>query len=72
MMSVKELKTLLEGENDNDVVVMSSDAEGNKISPLDGIETGYYIPDTTWDGEFRTDIDDDSQAESAILFYPTN
>jgi len=52
MMSVKELKTLLEGENDN--------------------ETGYYIPDTTWDGEFRTDIDDDSQAESAILFYPTN
>jgi hypothetical protein len=63
---IKELKTL----DPNAIVVMSSDAEGNGYSPLDGFYQGFYTPDSTWSGEVHTqqdldgveDLDDDSWA----------
>lgn len=33
-MTVKELRELLKDQNDNDLVVLSSDSEGNSFSPL--------------------------------------
>jgi hypothetical protein len=37
-------------------VVMSSDAEGNKYSPLADVDEAMYLADSTWSGEaFMTD-----------------
>jgi len=49
-MKVKELKKLLENCNDEDMVVLSLDGEGNSYSPLDGIEERIYVPETTYLG----------------------
>lgn len=54
-MTVRELLDTLEGVPLDSLVVMSSDAEGNHISPLAGIEkdNNMYEADTTWSGELR-------------------
>lgn len=53
-MTVKELKEILKDCNDNDLVVLQKDAEGNGYSPLDGADdNSVYIPDSTWSGEVR-------------------
>ena len=53
-MKVKELKEMLVGMDDDRVVVISSDGEGNSYSPLDGLDDSCnYIPDSTWSGETR-------------------
>ena len=53
-MKVKELKDLLSSVDENRVVVMSSDGEGNSYSPLEGYtDEMSYIPDSTWSGETR-------------------
>jgi hypothetical protein len=51
-MKVKELIELLEKEDGEREVILSSDAEGNKYSPLTkdfGINT--YVPESTWNGD---------------------
>lgn len=50
-MTVKQLKNKLENLNDNDIVVMSKDAEGNGFSPLADLSEGSYEADSTWSGE---------------------
>ena len=50
-MKVKELKELLNQFNDEDIVIMSKDGEGNGFSPLSDIEEGSYKAETTWYGE---------------------
>ena len=42
MMTVKEIKKELKKYSDNDIVVLSSDSEGNGYSPLCDIEDGKY------------------------------
>lgn len=49
-MTVAQLIADLQGEDPNRLVVMSSDAEGNSYSPLDGCSTGSYEADSTWSG----------------------
>lgn len=50
-MTVGELIAELQKEDPDRIVVMSSDAEGNRHSPLASFWTGAYRPETTWMGE---------------------
>lgn len=53
-MTVAELIKELQACNPDDIVVMSSDAEGNAHSPLASLWEGTYVPDSTWSGEVYT------------------
>lgn len=51
-MKVKELKKYLEKCNDEDLVILQKDEEGNGYSPLAGADNNsVYTPDSTWSGE---------------------
>lgn len=50
-MTVKELKELLNIHDDNRIVIMSKDAEGNSYSPLCHAYEGSYLATSTWAGE---------------------
>ena len=51
-MTVRELIELLKQvENQDRVVIVSGDSEGNRYSPLDGISLAAYVADSTWSGE---------------------
>lgn len=56
-MKIKELIELLQQIEDQDaLVVMSRDSEGNSFSPLaepDYNENWRYFPDSTWSGEMQ-------------------
>lgn len=78
-MKVKELKELLDQFDDNDIVVLSGDGEGNSYSPLADYSKGMYIADSTWSGDFvdADEIEEDedinlSTAVPALLLWPTN
>ncbi|MGL5795158.1 MAG: hypothetical protein ACRC06_12310 [Waterburya sp.] len=49
-MAVKELIELLQKENQDAIVVMASDAEGNRYSPFRLLWTGNYAAETNWGG----------------------
>lgn len=65
-MTVKRLIEELQKYDPETVVVMSSDAEGNGYSPLAGIYTGEYVPNSTWSGEIYYDEEDDELEEEEI------
>jgi hypothetical protein len=50
-MKVKELIKQLQKENQNRIVVMYKDSEGNSYSPLSGLWTGAYKADSIYSGE---------------------
>lgn len=52
-MTVKELRKLLaKVENQDTLVVLAKDGEGNNYSPLSGYSDHYhYMADSTWAGE---------------------
>lgn len=50
-MKVRELKVLLNNFNDEDLVIIQKDTEGNGYSPLDYIWEGSYKPYYEWCGE---------------------
>lgn len=58
-MKVKELIELLSHQDPESEVVASSDAEGNGYSPVEGVYTGYYKPECTWMGEWKSHMDED-------------
>lgn len=62
---VAELIKVLKEYDDDTLIVMSSDAEGNSYSPLSSFCEGYYAPENTWSGTFFTDedIEDDEEEE---------
>jgi len=79
MMTVKQLREILENYKPTDLVILSSDGEGNSFSPLVDSTQGFYIPDTTWGGDFvdEDDVDEDDDinlegASRAIVLWPTN
>lgn len=44
-ITVKKLKEILEKENDDDIIILSRDSEGNGFSPLDGsYGVDNYLP----------------------------
>lgn len=50
-MTVKELIEELQKLNPTDLVVMSSDSEGNSYSPLSGLWEGSYVEESSYRGE---------------------
>lgn len=65
---IEELSELAKIIPQNSEVVMSKDGEGNAFSPVGFTAVGFYVPDTTWSGEFHeTGID-----PSNICLWPVN
>ena len=52
MITVKELRVLLEQFPDDSVVILSKDAEGNYFSPLEILGPGMYEAEDEYSGEF--------------------
>jgi hypothetical protein len=50
MMTVGELIEILKEEDQDSVVIIQSDAEGNSFSPLYNGYSASYKPETTWSG----------------------
>lgn len=80
-MTVKELIEELQKMDPAKLVVMSSDAEGNGYSPLEGADdTRLYVADTTYSGEVYNDEpedpDDDeadlSESVPCVVLFPVN
>jgi hypothetical protein len=82
-MKVKQLKLLLEKCNDDDVVVLATDEEGNRFSPLSDVEQGMTyshlygttaIQELTEDdiaqGFTEEDVSTDPNALPCIILYP--
>ena len=76
-MNVKELKEELDKLPDDMMIVMSSDGEGNKHSPLSDIGLAWYEAHTTWYGDCYN-LDEDPEefnqedCEKVIVFWPVN
>ena len=84
-MNVGELIKYLKGFNPETEIVLQKDSEGNGYSPLAGADEGYYVPDSTWSGDFYDSsytaddcfMDDDEFEEmqsrpKSIVLYPVN
>ena len=76
--TVAELKQWLEQFDDDVVVVLACDAEGNAFSALADYATGYFMTDGH-DEDFVTedDVEDDERinidgAQLAISLWPTD
>jgi hypothetical protein len=79
MMTVKELRELLEQFDDDAIVVIATDGDGSSYSPLAETSEGHYIPENGWSGDFvdsdEAEEDEDinlDDAERAIVLWPTN
>jgi hypothetical protein len=73
-MTVKALITKLQAEDPNRIVIMSSDSEGNRYSPLSSVNPFRYLPDSTWSGEIYNEDDEElpTGTKAALVLYPTN
>lgn len=85
-MKVKELIEMLQSENQEAIVVMSSDGEGNSFSPVaDFGDVDMYKADSTWSGEVGyskltpkmkkegySEEDLLTDGEPAVVIYPVN
>jgi hypothetical protein len=83
-MTVQELIALLQDQDQDRIVVMSKDGEGNCYSPFDGVSTCSYRAETTWYGEIGLeelteeniedgyDEDDVVDGEKALCLWPVN
>ena len=64
MITVKELISILSALDDDRIIILSSDSEGNRYSPLDG-NIGI---DHNKDEELY--VDNSSDAIPAVVLYP--
>lgn len=87
-MTVEQLIKLLLQCNPSDIVVMSSDAEGNSYSPVEGVDaTDRYRPDSTYSGEVglrelteyhktvgytEEDVIPEDEGQDCVVVYPVN
>lgn len=84
-MKVKELKELLKDVDDNRIVILQKDGEGNGYSPLAGLDDeSVYEADSTWSGEVRYEKltpelkkqgyseEDCGNGEPALVLFPIN
>lgn len=79
-MTVGELKEFLNDYDDDTLVVMSSDGEGNSFSPLYAADLRNYVAESTWSGhlvdeEEEEDYEDENEEEEsvlAIVLFPVN
>jgi hypothetical protein len=84
-MKVKALKKLLENVDDNRIVILQKDSEGNGYSPLAGVDDELnYLADSTWSGEVKYakltpelikqgyGEEDCGDGEPALVLFPIN
>lgn len=78
-MKVKDLIQQLQSENPEAIVIIQKDSEGNSYSPLEGSESGVYIPESTWAGEVYSygELEDegmelDEEKMDAVILWPVN
>lgn len=84
-MTVKELKKILKGIDDDRIVILQKDAEGNGYSPLAGLDDECnYRADSTWSGDVGYEKltpeleergyseDDIVDGAPALILYPIN
>ena len=87
-MKVKDLITKLQEQDQDAVVIMQKDSEGNGYSPLYEVDDGHYQADSTWSGkpvlvELTPELrqlgfseDDlargDNEVSEAVFLLPTN
>ena len=75
-ITVSELKQWLSQFDDDMLVVLAHDSEGNEFSPLGDYSTGYYIEESMDVGDFVTDEDLKEEdinvdgAPRAVLLWP--
>jgi len=71
---VAELKRFLDTLNNDDLVIVARDSEGNSFSPLDVVERVYYRPETTYSGDcFAFEESDPLDGmEPAVVLWPIN
>lgn len=70
--TVADLIEALQQEDPARLVVLSSDAEGNRYSPLAGFDLGLYEAETAWSGTMRAEDDVDASGKPALVLYPIN
>jgi hypothetical protein len=72
-MKVKELIKILKKENQEAIVIMSSDGEGNRYSPLSGFsDANTYEATCTWEGEvgyseLTQELKDDGYTQEDVI-----
>lgn len=84
-ITVGELQNKLDELDDDRAVILQSDPEGNKHSPLSDLWAGAYVPTSSWQGEAYLDelTENDREAgyteadvaddgEPALFLVPTN
>lgn len=77
-MTVRELIKMLEILDQDSLVIISADAEGNDYSPMDDYSTGLYWANTTWSGDFHSDreeLEEDEEEPSGVkcvCLWPVN
>lgn len=68
-MKVKQLKELLTDVDDEKIIVMASDPEGNSFSPLADFSIGTYKPENSYSGEFDGES---NEKNNAICLWSIN
>lgn len=80
-VTVKELRKSLDSLEDDVVVILSKDSEGNTYSPFYETSSNYrYVASTTWFGEvFDPQADEDNRwghdpndGVACIVLWPVN
>ena len=51
-MNIGELKEYIKDLPDDMEIVVQKDAEGNGYTPMHCADLGWYVPETTWYGDF--------------------
>lgn len=57
-MKVKDLIKLLESQDQDRIVIVAKDSEGNDYSPLSCVETTAYLAETTYSGQVGLELKD--------------
>ena len=68
--TVKQLIDILQKQDENRIVILSKDSEGNTFSPLIQLEIGKYVPGEAREGTVYPDAVDVDNSKKAIIFYP--
>ena len=84
-MTVKELREQLKDFNDDDIVVVSKDGEGNDFSLLADLGQDMYVASSTWSGEiYPREYDEQyfmdreeyeevkAEAQKCVTLWPAN
>ncbi len=72
MTTVRELIDALAKLDQDRVVILQKDSEGNGYSPLGGFDSARYLPDSTYSGEVFSEEDGGDLAVRCVVLFPIN